>query len=153
MQFKFKPMDAASAQAIAAWQYEGIYAFYDLTADAADMAEFLDPQNWPDSYYAVFDEKDTLVGFFCFAVAEKCVEIALGLRPQLTGQGLGRAFLESGLRFAEQKYRSASFCLSVAAFNQRAIKVYEKVGFQQGTRFLNETNGGQFEFLRMFKIV
>ena len=153
MQFKFKPMDAASAQAIAAWQYEGIYAFYDLTADAADMAEFLDPQNWPDSYYAVFDEKDALVGFFCFTVVEKCVEIALGLQPQLTGQGLGRTFLESGLRFAEQKYRPASFCLNVAAFNQRAIKVYEKVGFQQGARFLNETNGSQFEFLRMFKIV
>ena len=146
-------MDAASAQAVAAWQYEGIYAFYDMTADVADLAEFLDPRNWPDSYFAIFDDKDTLVGFFCFAVAEKCVEIALGLQPQLTGQGFGRAFLESGLQFAKQKYQPTSFCLSVATFNQRAIKVYEHAGFQQGARFLNETNGAKLEFLRMFKIV
>jgi ribosomal-protein-alanine N-acetyltransferase len=39
--------------------------------------------------------------------------------------------------------------LSVATFNQRAINVYRKVGFEDLEVFVNKTNSGQYEFLRM----
>jgi ribosomal-protein-alanine N-acetyltransferase len=37
----------------------------------------------------------------------------------------------------------------VATFNERAIKVYEGVGFVRGRTYCHETNGGVYEFLEM----
>lgn len=37
-------------------------------------------------------------------------------------------------------------CLSVADFNQRAQKVYEKVGFEKTREFLQGTNGSMYRF-------
>jgi ribosomal-protein-alanine N-acetyltransferase len=149
MKFEFQPMDEDHAHAIASWHYEGLYAFYDMENDAEDLEELLDPGSWNDHYYAVTDEKGDLVGFFCFEREKEVVVIGLGLRPDLTGRGWGQAFLEAGLEFAREKYRPATFMLSVATFNRRAINVYRKAGFEDAEIFVNETNGGQYEFLRM----
>jgi [ribosomal protein S18]-alanine N-acetyltransferase len=37
----------------------------------------------------------------------------------------------------------------VAAFNRRAITVYERAGFQEVERFEHVTNGGRHAFIRM----
>ena len=149
MKFEFQPMDQDCAHAIAGWHYEGIYAFYDLEQDADDLEEWLDPHSWPDRIYAVTGDRDDLIGFFCFEQQKKVVVIGLGLRPDLTGKGWGQAFLEAGMEFAREKYRPATFELSVATFNQRAINVYRKAGFKDLEIFVQETNGGRYEFLRM----
>lgn len=151
MPFQFKPMTEEDAQAIVNWHYEGIYAFYDMEQDAADMEEFLDARNWPDSYYAVVDEVGEVVGFFVFEPEGQEVVLGLGLRPDCTGQGWGQAFVEAGLGFARVKYHPARFRLHVAAFNSRAIWVYEKAGFKPDGTYMNRTNGGEYEFLQMVR--
>ncbi|MEJ2736676.1 MAG: GNAT family N-acetyltransferase [Anaerolineae bacterium] len=149
MKFEFQPMDQEWAHAIAGWHYEGIYAFYDMEQDVEDLEELLDPHSWKDRTYAVTDDQGDLVGFFCFDREKEGVVIGLGLRPDLTGRGWGQAFLEAGLAFAREKYGPVAFVLNVATFNQRAINVYRKVGFKDAEVFMHETNGGQYEFLRM----
>lgn len=151
MKFEFQPMDQDWARAIAGWHYEGIYAFYDMEQDAGDLEELLDPNSWKDHTYAVTDDQGDLVGFFCFEPQKEGVVIGLGLRPDLTGRGWGQSFLEAGLELAREKYRPAAFLLSVATFNQRAIHVYRKAGFEDAEVYLHETNGGQYEFLRMVR--
>jgi ribosomal-protein-alanine N-acetyltransferase len=153
MPFKFKPMNESHAQAIANWHYEGIYAFYDMDQDLADMAELLDPHNWADKYYTVVNEYEELVGFFSFEKEDEEIVVGLGMKPDCTGKGLGQAFVAAGLEFARQKFHPTSFSLSVATFNQRAIRVYEQVGFKPDGVFMNETNGSQYEFLRMVREV
>ena len=149
MTFHIQPMDAASAAAITAWHYEGPYAFYDMEQDPEDLAELLDPHSWENRTYAVTDEEGELVGFFCFEQKGEAVEVGLGLRPDRTGKGLGRAFLAAGLAFARETFAPKTFTLSVATFNQRAITLYRQAGFEDGEVFQQETNGGQFAFLRM----
>jgi ribosomal-protein-alanine N-acetyltransferase len=149
MRFTFKPMNESYAHAIVNWHYEGIYAFYDMGQDLEDLAELLNPDNWPGRYYAVTDERKGLLGFFCFEQEDAAIIIGLGLGPEFTGSGLGQGFVAAGLEYARQKFGSATFCLSVATFNQRAIRVYKKVGFRPDGTFIQEANGGQYEFLRM----
>jgi len=150
MEFSIRTMKPEDASVIVEWHYPDPYSFYDMTADEDDLREFLDFENWKkDSKYAVCDGKDNLVGFFSFDDDNGIVDIGLGLRPDVTGNGLGTEFVQAGLSFARDKFRPNHFRLAVATFNQRAIKVYERVGFSPIRKFMNNTNGGTYEFLEM----
>jgi ribosomal-protein-alanine N-acetyltransferase len=153
------PMTEEAARAVLAWRYEDIYAFYNANAqDPHDgLHEMLD-----GSYYAATDEQGALVGVFCFGAparvpgghlyglyAADALDIGLGLRPDLTGRGLGHAFLTAGLDFARQRFAPATFRLAVAAFNRRAILLYEKVGFQAVATFVSPTRRRETVFVLM----
>jgi [ribosomal protein S18]-alanine N-acetyltransferase len=77
------------------------------------------------------------------------VTIGLGLRPDLTGRGLGLPFVEAGMAFAREQFGPSRFRLSIATFNERAIRVYERAGFVPLRTFDYETNGGVYPFLEM----
>ena len=89
------------------------------------------------------------MGFFQLEKKGEAVEVELGLRPDLTGTGLGSGFLSAGLEFARRRFAPARFTLAVAAFNGRAITVYERAGFRRNGVFEHKTNGGEHEFLSM----
>ena len=140
----FRAMTEADARAVAAWRYPAEYAFYAADQDAGDLEELLDPARWGREYFAA-DRDGELAGFFVVKQRGEAREIGLGLRPDLTGRGLGAAFLEAGLRFAAP----GPFVLHVAAFNRRAIKVYERAGFAATERYEHFTNGALHPFVRM----
>ena len=147
--YRFQQMDDADADEISGWRYEPPYDFYDPDADPEDLAELRDPERRRNVYFSVRDGKGPLVGFFQFERNDEAVDVGLGLRPDLTGQGRGLEFLLSGLEFARERFGPDGFTLSVATFNDRAIAVYERAGFSRGDVFTHETNGGEHEFLRM----
>jgi [ribosomal protein S18]-alanine N-acetyltransferase len=147
--FTIRPMTAADAHAVAVWRYPGEYAFYDADADPDDLAELLDPAQWGHRYFAAHElPRDALAGFLVVTLTGPVAEIGLGLRPDLTGRGLGECFVRACLRFAAAR-GARSYTLAVAAFNRRAIAVYERAGFQPAGRFEHATNGGLHTFIRM----
>ena len=125
MRFEFRKMTDEEAQEIAGWRYVPPYDFYDSVSDPDDLAELLDSHRRGDDYFPALDEKCTLVGLFQFKRDGKVVGVGLRLRPDLTGKGLGHGFLVAGLEFARWSFSPEVFSLSVATFNERAIKVYE----------------------------
>jgi ribosomal-protein-alanine N-acetyltransferase len=147
--YLFRQMDDADAREISGWRYEPPYDFYDATADPDDLAELLDPERRRGVYFSVLDGENDLIGFFQFEKKDGTVDVGLGLRPSLTGKGLGAEFVMSGLAFAGERFSPERFTLSVATFNRRAIGVYERAGFRRGEVYLHETNGGEHEFVRM----
>ena len=141
-------MTQAEAEVISTWEYEAPYDFYDAPADEHDLAELLDPAQRACQYFSVHATEE-LIGFFQLKSDGDAVVVGLGLRPDLTGHGLGQSFLEAGLAFAKEQFAPRRFKLSVATFNERAIKVYERDGFAVARSFMHETNGGVFPFVEM----
>jgi ribosomal-protein-alanine N-acetyltransferase len=148
VRYSIRPMTAPDAEAIAGWHYPAEYRFYDFDQDADDMAELLDPSEWGKRYFAA-DADGSLAGFFVFKHDGDVVEVGLGLRPDLTGRGLGAGFLDAGLAYAGERYGAARTALAVAAFNARAIAVYERAGFQAVACYQHATGGGVHPFIRM----
>ena len=95
------------------------------------------------------DSTPELAGFLAVKLTGPEAEIGLGLRPDLTGHGVGESFVRTCLRFASAALGAQSYTLAVAAFNRRAITVYERAGFQEVERFEQFTNGELHAFIRM----
>ena len=147
--FGIRPMTAADARIVAAWRYPGQYSFYNADADADDLAELLNPAEWGLRYFAADEVPPlALAGFRVDKLMGRSAELGLGLRPYLTGRGHGESFVGACLRFAAT-LGALDFTLAVAAFNQRAITVYERAGFRQVERYEHFTNGGLHSFIRM----
>ncbi len=131
------------------WKYDGIYSFYDITADKEDLELFLDPIKRGNSVFSVRSEGELVAFFSAQSINYYIVDIGLGMKPNLTGKGIGREFVKAGLAFVRANYNPKKITLSVAVFNQRAINVYRKVGFEEAGRFMQDTNGSTYEFLKM----
>jgi ribosomal-protein-alanine N-acetyltransferase len=149
--YRFRQMEDEEATQISGWHYESPYDFYNATSDQEDLQELLDPKRRKDTYFSVFDEGGVLVGFFQFERDDRTVDVGLGMRPDLTGKGLGVEYLLAGLEFARRRYSPEHFTLSVATFNERAILVYERAGFRRNTVYKHNTNGGEYLFLSMVR--
>lgn len=152
---RFTHMDEAAARDIVAWRYEAPYDVYNLSLedDEQVVSCFLDPAN---VYYAIFDRRGSLAAYCCFGAegqvpggdySDSALDMGLGVRPDLTGQGLGGAFAVAVLRFAQGELAPAAFRVTVAEFNERALRVWKKAGFQPAQRFRRTFDGMPFVVL------
>lgn len=128
--------------------------------DPASVASLLEPRY---HYHSVYDDDGELAGYFCFGEdarvpagrqlgvyeREQALDVGLGMRPDLAGRGLGLEFVLAGLRFARESYSPPAFRLTVAASNRRAVRVYERVGFETVESFGARTPEGGREWLLM----
>jgi [ribosomal protein S18]-alanine N-acetyltransferase len=147
--YRFRQMNDEEAHEISRWHYEPPYDFYDSTSDPDDLAELLDPARREGSYFSAFDAEGSLVGFFQFEREGETVDVGLGMRPDLTGRGLGLEYVLAGLEFARERFSPGRFTLAVATFNERAIEVYERAGFLRGAVYTHYTSGADYLFLAM----
>jgi [ribosomal protein S18]-alanine N-acetyltransferase len=153
--FTFRPIDMTSAYQIATWQYPPPYHFY--STDLAEVAETVRNLLRPHyHYYTVWDTQAALSGYCCFGLDARvrggdyraaALDVGIGLRPDLTGQGLGAAFLTAVLVFGQEQFTPVAFRATVAASNQRALRVCAKVGFLPVQQFENPYTEKQFIIL------
>lgn len=152
MDFRILSMTQKNAQIIAdQWKYEGIYSFYDISADPEDYQEFVTPDLRSDKYFEVYG-KNELVGFFVVEPEDHHkIELGLGLKPEFCGKGLGKDFLCAIENYVGIHYKFKTIVLWVAAFNKRAIRLYQKCGYIQTDEEERQTNGATYRFLCMKK--
>ena len=134
------------------WKYPAPYDFYDATADPEDYAELVSEEARGDHFFAVI-RNGALMGYFCVFPTGTSLELGLGMKPSYTGQGNGRAFYQTIEDYLRNNYEEKIIELSVAAFNERAQHLYEQCGFKEIGRYIQETNGGQYPFIKMKKVV
>jgi [ribosomal protein S18]-alanine N-acetyltransferase len=143
-------MTQAYAADIGGWRYPPPYDCYDMTGVDPDF--LVDPES---GFFALTDD-DALIGFRSFGTDgqvpggryDSCaLDTGGGLRPDLTGQGLGRRAISTGLEFGRQRFGPAGFRVTVAAFNARALRVVEGLGFSATDRFEATTDRSSYVIL------
>ncbi|WP_029421462.1 GNAT family N-acetyltransferase [Alicyclobacillus macrosporangiidus] len=149
MNFVTRTMTQADAIQIAGWTYEPPYDFYNMGGTDESVNELLN-----GSYWVVESNDGDIIGFYCTGGSaqvpaghtlgaylhgvEDVVDLGIGMRPDLTGRGLGTPFLDCVLRKVAARHPSADIRLTVAAFNRRAIQLYRRFGFQYQTEFVRD---------------
>jgi RimJ/RimL family protein N-acetyltransferase len=140
----------AHAEDLATWSYEAPYDVYDMAG--VDPDELLDPEA---GFHAVL-AGDELIGFRSYGpdgrvpgwdYDDTALDTGGGLRPSLTGQGLGRAVIAAGLEHGRARFAPAAFRVTVASFNLRALRTVESLGFEHVGSFAGARDGRQFEVL------
>lgn len=155
MKFSTNKMNSDEAKEISKWTYQEPYSMYNMDEGDSCINELLN-----DSYFSVKDEYNNLIGFYCLGVSAQVpagkqfgvyndnhfTDIGLGIKPSFCSQGLGFNFLCYGLEFAQNKLSITGFRLTVAAFNKRAIKIYERIGFKKVNSFIRLLEKEETEF-------
>ncbi|NKQ36682.1 MAG: GNAT family N-acetyltransferase [Chloroflexi bacterium] len=156
MQLTICPIDEDSARIILGWRYEPPYDIYNMglaSDDEGDVAEAV-AYFFANQFYAVFDEETgELAAYYSFGsdgqvpggdYSQTALDMGMGMRPDLTGQGLGEQFLATAVTFARQTFPAQKLRVTIAAFNKRAQRLCQKAGFVEVDRFESENGGRPF---------
>lgn len=172
MHFHLTAMTAEYAANVLTWKYPPPYDLYDYINAAEHI---LNSASWGKTLFAALDENGDLSGELTLGFLDRADEwvsmedmlagqlddsilwIGFGLRPDLTGHGLGLTFVTECANFAIQTaceqyhYQGEYIGLGVYQFNQRAIKVYERAGFVKFLERVTVVNGNAIHAQRMKK--
>lgn len=157
MKIEYRPADEAFAREFLSWQYEPPYDIYNCPP--LKMEEYVFYNSDPANHvYAMFDQENTLVGYCSYGrdaqvsggdYSQAALDIGMMIKPEWTGQGLGATFAADVIRNGIEIYAPRRLRVTVAAFNTRARRVWEKHGFKQTQAFKRSNDG--MEFVIMLK--
>lgn len=144
MPYFFSPLTETEAREICSWRYEGSYAIYNIPSDELEESVqwMLEPAH---HYHAIRDRHKMLIGFCSFGpdgqvpgghYEPDALDIGAGMQPHLTGQGRGADFLQAILTFGYQTFGYQPFRATIAAWNQRALRMATQAGFQYKSDFV-----------------
>ena len=155
MKLNIQQMDHDKAREISIWTYKDPYSMYNMDGSDECIKEFLSGY-----YFSVSNKEKKLIGYYCFGKfaqvpignqfgaydSKEFTDVGLGIKPSLCGKGMGMDFFRKGLEFARNELSIEKFRLTVADFNERAIKVYEKLGFKKVDYFERVSDLGKIKF-------
>lgn len=142
----FSRMTAEEARVVLGWRWPDVAALYepDLSRMEEEVEWLLTPEY---HYHAVRDGGGELIGFCCFGddaqvvggdYALDALDVGLGLRPDLVGRGLAQEFLGEVMAFGVAQFAATSVRATVAADNQRSLRMFLRAGFEETQRFHSE---------------
>ncbi|MFT7221488.1 MAG: ribosomal-protein-alanine N-acetyltransferase [Candidatus Azotimanducaceae bacterium] len=154
--YRITPLEERHARDILRWRYPAPYDFYDPPEDEHGdhyVSQFLNPAY---QFHAVLNHDASMIGFCSYGIDgqvpggdydELALDIGLGMKPEFTGLGNGADFFAAILRYAEQNLSAERIRLTVAKFNQRAMKLYGNFGFELDNEFFGTISNVPYNIL------
>jgi len=134
------PMRRQDAEDILSWRYDAPYDFYNPPSEGPRdhfISQFLKPSL---NFHVVLDQYQQMLGFCSYGIDgqvpggrydDDALDIGLGMKPDQTGKGLGEHFFKAIVEHAENKFQPDHYRLTVARFNARAMRLYQRFGFDE----------------------
>lgn len=152
----FSPMDVGSAREIIKWRYPSPYEIYNPTP--------MQEQNWfrtfineRSDYHRITDARSgEMTAYCCFGYEAQvpggdysfdALDTGFAMKPELTGIGLGAGYAEAVIRFGRSRYGPTHIRVTVASFNKRALRMWDKLDFFKVEIFTSTHNGIDFVVL------
>ena len=136
-----RPATDADVREFVAWRYHAPYDAYDITMDPAEaVAYFLGAE----VHCHTLVDADEVVGFCTFGKDAQvpggdytvdALDIGLGVKPARTGSGDGHQFVAAVVEHAKGTFSPRLLRVSIAARNERALRVWSNAGFSETSRF------------------
>lgn len=152
MKLIFQTLYKDHALAILNWRYTPPYDFYNFNADTVleDLCYLLDPKN---SFHAILNPLGELEGYCSFGsdgqvpggdYRVEALDLGMGIRPNLTGLRHGEQYAQAVIKYGASRYGAQFFRVTIAQFNKRAQRVWQKLGFEQVEEFAKIGSGEKF---------
>lgn len=150
-------MNEDNARKITNWYYDEPLDFYNPNPNEIEetVQEFINPEN---AYYSILNSFNELVAYCCFGTEARvkggiydteALDIGFGMRPNLTRRGITLRIINAVYNFAKIRFSTTLFRMTVAEFNQQALRIYKKTGFKEVQRFQREQDGIYFVVLTL----
>jgi RimJ/RimL family protein N-acetyltransferase len=130
MTYRLTPLTAEQGEEMAQWRYPGPWAVYDSTGP-------IDPA---EGFWAVVDDDGEVVGHACFGVEARVpgleerpgvLDVGVGMRPDLTGQGRGAEFAAAVLEHGREVSGARLLRAVVQEWNARSRRLLTGLGFAE----------------------
>lgn len=155
MKLRIRDIDETAVLQFMTWRYPPPYDVYNMSHDGqTDFSEAIDYfLNPVYEFYILYAEQDELVGFFSFGSDAQvpggnyippAIDIGLAVKPEYTGRGLGIYFAKTAVSYAINKYHPPQLRVTIADFNDRAKKVWRRLGFEKSEQFVAQRNKRPF---------
>ena len=150
--FLFQVLNPQQALSILNWHYVSPYDYYNFDAGyfQENLCYLLDPKN---AVFSILNNDGELEGFCSFGLdaqvsggryRDEALDIGMGIRPDLTGQGLGKYYALSTAQYGGRHFKAKQLRVTIAAFNQRAQRVWKQIGFKQVEKFVKTDREQKF---------
>lgn len=149
-----RPVTEVDVRDFATWRHAAPYDIYNISQPVEEAVEYF---LRPSTGCHVIEADEELAGFITFGSDAQvpggdytmpATDIGLGIRPDLTGRGLGGGFVAAVVDFAEEAFDTDVVRVTIASKNVRARKVWGGRGFTETQRFQSpETVMGSDEFV------
>ena len=112
------------------WEYSGQYRVYNNSWEkmAEQGISYADKETRQKEFYTLLRD-GKMIGFFRLRRGEKVVELGLGLRPDLCGQGLGKKLVQAAVRSIKSVLEIFHFVACSACLERARDKVLPCVRF------------------------
>ena len=146
-------MTRTYGDAITCWEYPPPFERYSLVGVPA--SHFADHAN---GFVALVDTSEQVVGYRSFGpdgrvpggtYDDTALDTGGGLRPDLTGRGLGRSAIQIGLEYGWATFEATTLRVTVWAKNERALRVVRSLGFEDVDHFVATSSGDQYVILTL----
>ncbi|MBE9040361.1 GNAT family N-acetyltransferase [Oscillatoriales cyanobacterium LEGE 11467] len=138
MMLIFRSIDRVQAHSILNWQYPYPYERYNFNPQNTqqDLLYLLDRKN---AFFAILNPQNELEAYCSFGADARvpgggysadALDIGMGIRPDLVGRRLGKHYARAVVRYSANRYCAKYLRVTIAQFNQRACKVWQKLGFE-----------------------
>lgn len=154
MELQIDSLEANHAGEILNWRYPYPYDIYNYQGDVdEEMASLLEPNN---AFFAMLNLPGVLVGYCSFGAdgqvpggnyVESALDIGMGIHPNLTGHGNGKYYVQAVIEYGREHFRPGLLRVTIADFNQRAQRVWQKLGFKPVETFIKTGTESKFVIL------